>query len=73
VFLRTVQFPAGVLPSIFLTDDGGLELSWEAADGSELQAAFLPGGIEIYRAADGKETELDLAHAEAAAKLLSSR
>lgn len=72
-FLETVQFPAGSRPSIFLTDDGGLELSWENADGKALQAAFFPSRIEVYRAADDFELDLPLSEAKAAADLVSRR
>ncbi len=51
-FLDSVQFPAGTQPSIFLTDDGGLELCWEDRNGKSIQAAFLPSHLEVYRAAE---------------------
>lgn len=54
-FLAEVEFPASVTPSIFLTDEGGLELSWEDTNGHSIQVAFLPTGIEIFRAADEVE------------------
>jgi hypothetical protein len=70
-FLDAVQFPAGVQPSIFLTDEGGLELSWEDESGKAVQAAFLPSHIETYRASDGAEHELSLRDAAAAAEMIS--
>ncbi|MEQ1850485.1 MAG: hypothetical protein ABMA01_02725 [Chthoniobacteraceae bacterium] len=72
-FLDQVQLPAGARPSIFLTDDGGLELCWEDANGKSVQAAFLPSHLEIYRAADEFERELPLGDARAAAELISQR
>lgn len=72
-FLERVDFPAGVQPSIFLTDDGGLELSWEDTGGKAVQAAFLPSHVEVYRAADELERELALGDASVAADLISHR
>src|SRR5690606_4533735 len=46
-FLEAVQLPTGVQPSIFLTDDGGLELCWEDENGKAIQAAFLPSHVEV--------------------------
>jgi hypothetical protein len=72
-FLETVEFPAGVKPSIFLTDEGGLEISWEDAKGKAVQAAFLPTHIEVYRARDESERELRLGEASVAAEFISHR
>jgi hypothetical protein len=65
-FLAAAQFPEGVRPSIFLTDDGGLELAWEDSAGKEVQAAFLPSRIEIYRAADESDNEFPVNDGRAA-------
>ena len=42
-------------PSVFLTDEGGLELAWEDAMGSPVQVDFNPRGFEFYREATGEE------------------
>lgn len=54
-FLAAAEFPAGKVPSVFLTDRGGLELAWEDADGKAVQVEFTPQGAEFYIA--GTETE----------------
>lgn len=72
-FLESAEFPEGIRPSIFLTDDGGLELSWEDAEGKAVQAAFLPTHLEVYRAADEFERELLLGEARVAAMLILDR
>ena len=54
-FLAAAEFPAGKVPSIFLTDRGGLELAWEDADGKAVQVEFTPQGAEYYIA--GKDAE----------------
>jgi hypothetical protein len=70
-FLDAVEIPAGIQPSIFLTDDGGLQLSWEDAAGKAVQAAFMSSHVEVYRAADEFESELPLSEARIAAELIS--
>ena len=54
-FLAAAKFPVGKLPSIFLTDRGGLELAWEDSNGKAVQVEFTPQGAEFYIAA--KDTE----------------
>lgn len=70
-FLDAVQFPAGVQPSIFLMDDGGLELCWEDDSGKSVQAAFTPSHIELFRVADGMDVEVALGEASAAADMIA--
>lgn len=48
-FLEDVNLPAGKHPSVFLTDEGGLELVWEDIAGQSVQVDFRPSGIEYYR------------------------
>lgn len=54
-FLTVAQFPVGKVPSVFLTDRGGLELAWEDAAGKAVQVEFTPQGAEFYVAANEHE------------------
>jgi hypothetical protein len=55
-FLEAVDFPAAkTSPSVFLTDKGGVELSWEDADGRPVQVEFTRERMEYYREATGEE------------------
>ena len=54
-FVAGAAFPAGIVPSVFLTDQGGLELCWEDTLGAARQIEFKPDGIEYYIAATGEE------------------
>lgn len=65
-FLVVATFPAGTVPSLFLTDRGGLELAWENAQGQAVQVEFTPRGAEYYLA--GKDAEGEVP-AEALAQL----
>lgn len=42
-------------PSVFLTDDGSLELCWEDKDGRAIQVEFTSAGVEIFSEASGEE------------------
>lgn len=46
--LHALQFPHGAKPSLFLTDDGHLELAWRDAGGKAIQIEFGPAESEIY-------------------------
>ncbi len=55
-FLEAVEFPAAKNPpSVFLTDRGGIELSWEDADGKSVQVEFTRERVEFCREAIGEE------------------
>ena len=54
-FLKAVSFPGGKVPSVFLTDGGGLELSWEEDGNRPIQFEFSPSGIEVYREKTGTD------------------
>jgi hypothetical protein len=47
-FLERATFPKNSTPSLFLTDNGGLELCWEDAFGKSVQVEFTSTGIEYY-------------------------
>lgn len=57
-FVGEFAFPAGVVPSVFLTDHGGIELSWEDANRKPVQVEFTRAGAEFYREAAAEEGAL---------------
>jgi hypothetical protein len=67
-----VNFPADVTPSIFLTNDGGIELCWEDVAGKAVQVEFRPGGIEYFLAASGEEAEIEYVELPDLARRLSA-
>ncbi len=71
-FLELVQFPVDCTPSLFLTDQGGLELRWEC-NGIDVQVEFSSEGIELYSAAEEIESFVPHAEAVSLAGQLSSR
>ena len=70
-FLEAVRFPDGCTPSLFLTDQGGLELRWEL-NGSDVQVEFSSDGIEYYLAAEEQESFVPHAEVPALVRQLSS-
>ncbi len=54
-FVQVAQFPAGIVPSVFLTDGGGIELSWEDQDGHPVQIEFQRDGAEYFLGATQTE------------------
>ena len=54
-FVDVARFPVDRRPSLFLTDDGTLELCWEDAGGKSIQIEFMQNGVEYFREADGEE------------------
>jgi len=70
-FLEEVRFASGCMPSLFLTDQGGLELRWEL-NGRDVQVEFSSEGIESYSAADGNEAVVPHAEASAVARRFSA-
>src|SRR6267143_4885583 len=46
-FLEQAQFPSNCTPSLFLTDNGTLELCWEDNFGKSVHFEFTPNGIEF--------------------------
>ncbi len=45
-------------PSLFVTDDGMLELSWEARDGSAINVTLTPEGASYFIEAKGEESQV---------------
>ncbi len=54
-FLELAQFAEGMIPSIFLTEDGHLELAWEDNNGHKIQVEF--GNLETEVYLEANETE----------------
>jgi len=71
-FLETATFPSGCLPSVFLTDRGGLELCWENADGKAVQVEFTSEGAEYYLEEGEIESMVSHAKMKALAEQLSA-
>ena len=47
-FLESARFPEDSMPSVFLTDDGCIEVCWEDPEGKAVQVEFRPTEIELY-------------------------
>ncbi len=54
-FVAAAQLPQHRPPSVFLTDEGTLELCWEDAEGKAIQIEFTQTGAEFFREASGEE------------------
>jgi hypothetical protein len=54
-FLESITFPASTAPSVFLTDQGGIELCWEDESGKSVQVEFTRAGAEFFRESTGDE------------------
>jgi hypothetical protein len=57
-FVDAFAFPKGVIPSVFLTDRGGIELCWEDEQCKSVQVEFTRTAAEFYREATGEESAL---------------
>jgi hypothetical protein len=53
--LEVLEFPAGVTPSLFLTDDGHYELAWKDQNDGAIQLEFGPSEFEIFIESNGIE------------------
>ncbi len=68
-FVQIARFPADVVPSVFLTNDGGIELAWEDKEGHPVQIEFQRDGAEYFLGATkcegfvGYEEMDEIAHA----------
>ncbi|MEX2382023.1 MAG: hypothetical protein WD490_06545 [Opitutales bacterium] len=54
-FIEKIEFRDGVQPSLFLTDDGHLELCWEDSRGGAIQLEFGPLETEVFVEREEKE------------------
>ena len=71
-FLEAAEFPQGSVPSVFLTDDGSIELCWENQDGTDVQVEFRPSDIEFYVQAQEVEDSVPASDAKALASRLAA-
>jgi hypothetical protein len=71
-FLESAKFPANTNPSVFLTDEGSLELCWEDLSNKAVQVEFTPTHIEFYVEADDLEDAVPSAEATQLAKRLAA-
>lgn len=62
-FLKVVTFPQTTKPSLFLTDEGWIELCWEDSEGKAIQLEFRSTEIEFYL--EAQETEASVPSSEA--------
>ena len=55
-FVEGATFPEGNRsPSVFMTDEGGLELCWEDRNGKSVQVEFTAKAVEFYEGATEEE------------------
>lgn len=54
-FVQVARFPEGAIPSVFLTDEGGIELSWEDSLKKPVQIEFQRNGAEFFLGATQAE------------------
>jgi len=71
-FLEAARFPARSVPSVFLTDDGCIEVCWEDSDGKAVQLEFGPAEIEFYVEAQQLEDSVPASEAKAVARRLTA-
>ena len=71
-FLECARFPQGSVPSLFLTDEGYIEVCWEDADGKAVQVEFKPGEIEFYVEAQELEHSVPASEAKELARRLAA-
>lgn len=71
-FLAATHFGFHAIPpSLFLTDDGHLELSWDAPDGSTISATIHPTGVDYFVESRGEEGSVPADGIEVLARQLS--
>lgn len=56
-FLDSARFRTSHPPSLFLTNEGYLEISWDGKDGAELSVTISPAGGHFFRSSDGSEQD----------------
>ncbi|HWY50667.1 MAG TPA: hypothetical protein VNW72_04215 [Chthoniobacterales bacterium] len=71
-FLESAQFPKDSTPSVFLTDEGSVELCWEDQKGKSVEVEFRPTDIEFYIESRGTEGSVPSADAKTLAKKLAA-
>jgi hypothetical protein len=71
-FLESARFPEGSVPSVFLTDEGYIEVCWEGADSKAVQVEFRPAEIEFYVEAQELEGSVPATDAKELARRLAA-
>ena len=70
-FLESATFPSGSVPSVFLTDEGCIEVCWEDSARKVVQVEFRPAEIEFYVEAQQIEDSVPASEAKELAKRLA--
>lgn len=70
-FLERFDRPFQNKPSVFLTDDGFLELCWKDASGNAVQVEFQSKSIEYYLETNNEEGEISSGRVEELANRLN--
>lgn len=59
-FLKQVKFREGADPSVFLSDDGELQVAWSDPSGQAVQLLFGPKTIEVFHEAKRRDDSVAL-------------
>jgi hypothetical protein len=70
-FLESAKFPEGSVPSVFLTDEGCIEVSWEDPASKAVQVEFRPAEIEFYVEAQQLEDSVPASEVKELARRLA--
>ena len=70
-FLESATFPSGSVPSVFLTDEGCIEVCWEDSTRKAVQVEFRPADIEFYVEAQQIDDSVPASEAKELAKRLA--
>jgi hypothetical protein len=71
-FLEVVKFPNAIQPSVFLTDEGWIELCWSDRSGKAVQVEFRSIEVEFYVEAEELEGAIRTADVTDLARRLSA-
>lgn len=71
-FLESARFPEGMTPSVFLTDEGCIEVCWEDRERKAVQVEFKPAEIEFYVEAQELEESVPASEAKELARRLAA-
>lgn len=71
-FLESATFPAGPKPSVFLTNEGCIEVCWDDLDKKAVQVEFGPAKIEFYVEAEQLEDSVHSSQARELAQRLAA-
>ncbi len=71
-FLEFARFPSDSLPSVFLTDEGCIEVCWEDSERKAVQVEFKPAEIGFYVEAQGLEDSVPATQAKELARRLAA-